>query len=178
MAFALWLTGLPASGKSSIARVLASSLEQHGFPFEVLESDEARRFLTPTPTYEGGERDLFYRALVFCGVRLYRHGVSVVFDATANRRVYRDLARQEVGSLVEVFVECPLDVCMRRDKKGTYEKGRAGVSSSVPGLGDPYEPPLSPDLRIDSASGSPEQGASRIMALLRGRGLVARPSVR
>lgn len=178
MAFALWLTGLPASGKSSIARALASSLEQQRLAFEVLESDDVRRFLTPTPTYERGERDLFYRALVFCGGRLVRHDVSVVFDATANRRVYRELARQQIGSLVEVFVDCPLDVCMRRDEKGTYEKGRAGVSSSVPGLGEPYEPPLAPDLRIDSASGSPEQSASRIVALLQGRGLIARPSAR
>ncbi|NGZ02857.1 MAG: adenylyl-sulfate kinase, partial [Nitrospira sp. WS238] len=91
--FAVWLTGLPASGKSTLTAALKPQLEQLGYVVEVLESDAVRRMLTPTPTYSTAERDLFYRALAFMGARLVAHGVTVIFDATAHRRAYRDFAR-------------------------------------------------------------------------------------
>ena len=87
LAFAIWITGLPASGKSTIVSALKPQLEGLGLTVEVLESDEVRRVITPRPTYSEAERDLFYRALAFIGQRLVAHGVSVVFDATASRRV-------------------------------------------------------------------------------------------
>ncbi|MEK7800133.1 MAG: adenylyl-sulfate kinase, partial [Nitrospirota bacterium] len=91
-AFAIWLTGLPASGKSTIAAALKPKLEEIG-SVEVLESDVVRRILTPHPTYSVAERDLFYRSLAFIGARLVAHGVTVLFDATGNKRAYRDFAR-------------------------------------------------------------------------------------
>jgi len=81
-AFAVWLTGLPASGKSAIACELRGRLSEAGLTVEILESDEVRRWLTPSPTYRPEERDLFYRALAFSGSRLVAHGVPVIFDAT------------------------------------------------------------------------------------------------
>jgi adenylylsulfate kinase len=117
---------------------------------DVLESDEVRRLLTPQPTYSPEERDLFYRALAFSGQRLVAHGVTVVFDATASRQAYRDLARGMIPRFIEVAVECPIAVCMERDRKGTYQKGVRGESSTVPGLQTPYESPAKPDLRIDT----------------------------
>ena len=131
--FAIWITGLPASGKSTIVSALKPQLEGLGLTVEVLESDEVRRVVTPTPTYSDAERDLFYRALVFTGEKLLAHGVTVVFDATASRRVYRDFARSMIPRLIEVSVECPLATCMERDKKGTYLKGQRGDSLTVPG---------------------------------------------
>jgi len=84
--FAIWLTGLPASGKSSIVARLVPRLESLGSPVEVLESDAVRRMLTPEASYSHEERDLFYRALAFMGSRLVAHGGSVILDATARRR--------------------------------------------------------------------------------------------
>jgi adenylylsulfate kinase-like enzyme len=103
-AFAVWLTGLPASGKSTIVAALIPKLEGLGRPIEVLESDAVRRVLTPSPTYSPMERDLFYRALAFVGARLAAHGVTVVFDATANKRAYRDFARTLIPQFIEVAV--------------------------------------------------------------------------
>ena len=151
-AFAIWITGLPASGKSTIVSALKPQLEAMGLAVEVLESDEVRRVITPTPTYSEAERDLFYRALAFTGQRLVAHGVTVVFDATASRRVYRDFARSVIPRFIEVAVECPLTTCMERDKKGTYRKGQLGESLTVPGLQSPYEAPINPDLRIDTTT--------------------------
>ncbi|TAJ28123.1 MAG: adenylyl-sulfate kinase [Nitrospirae bacterium] len=166
---AIWLTGLPASGKSAIAAALKPKLDALGLRVEVLESDALRQVLTPAPTYSRDERDLFYRALAFFGSRLVAQGVTVIFDATANRRAYRDFARRLISNFIEVAVECPLEVCMERDKKGTYKKGLARESATVPGLQDAYEAPLTPELRIDSTATAPEAAADKILTLLRER---------
>lgn len=166
VAFAIWITGLPASGKSTIVSVLKPQLEGLGLTVEVLESDEVRRVITPTPTYSEAERDLFYRALVFTGEKLLAHGVTVVFDATASRRVYRDVARSVIPRFIEVSVECPLATCMERDKKGTYRKGQSGESLTVPGLQSPYEAPLHPDLTIDTTKVPAKEAAEKIVELV------------
>ena len=176
MSFAVWITGLPASGKSTITSVLRPKIEKMGLPVEVLESDSVRRMLTPTPTYSPEERDLFYRALAVMGSRLVAHGVVVVFDATATRRAYRDFARSLIDRFVEVAVECPLGICMARDRKGTYAKGMAGHSMTVPGLQDPYEAPISPDLRIDSIRTPASEAADSIIAMLADKRLILPPT--
>jgi adenylylsulfate kinase len=167
--FAIWITGLPASGKSTIVSALEPLLEGLGLTVEVLESDEVRRVITPIPTYSEAERDLFYRALAFTGQKLVAHGVTVVFDATASRRVYRDFARSVIPRFIEISVECPLTTCMERDKKGTYKKGQQGKSLTVPGLQSPYEAPIDPDLRIDSTATSSGDAAGQILVLAKAR---------
>ena len=169
LAFAMWVTGLPASGKSTIVSALKPQLEGLGLTVEVLESDEVRRVLTPTPIYSEAERDLFYRALAFTGQKLVAHGVTVVFDATASRRVYRDFAKSVIARFIEVSVECPLATCMERDRKGTYRKGQRGESLTVPGLQSPYEAPISPDLRIDSTITPSGDAANQIVDLVKAK---------
>lgn len=169
-AFAVWLTGLPASGKSAIARELKAMLEATGVTVEVLESDALRGLLTPQPTYSTEERELFYRALAFFGSRLVAHGVPVIFDATANRREYRDLARGLIPHFLEVAVMCPLEVCQQRDYKGTYRKATEGKSTTVPGLQEQYESPLHPEVTIETAQLGPQDAAIRIMDALQVRG--------
>jgi len=172
-AFAVWLTGLPASGKSTIACALQAGLKAAGLEPEVLESDAVRKAITPEPTYFREERDLFYRALAFCGGRLAAHGVPVIIDATANRREYRDLARTLIPHFLEVAVMCPLEVCQQRDRKGTYRKAVEGKSTTVPGLQESYDPPLNPEVVVDTSLLSPEAGAARIIEALYERGYLA-----
>ena len=166
---AIWLTGLPASGKSTIVAALKPQLEGIGCVVEVLESDAVRQVLTPTPTYSHAERDLFYRALAFMGARLAAHGVTVIFDATANKRAYRDFARSLIPKFIEVAVDCPLDLAMQRDYKGTYRRGQRGESSTVPGLQDPYEAPLNPEVRIDTTKVTASEAAEMIVKLVNER---------
>jgi adenylylsulfate kinase len=169
LAFAIWITGLPASGKSTIVTALKPKLEGLGLTVEVLESDEVRRVITPIPTYSEAERDLFYRALAFIGQKLVAHGVTVVFDATASRRIYRDFARSVIPRFIEVALECPLTTCMERDRKGTYRKGQRGESLTVPGLQSPYEAPIKPDLRIDTTSTPSGAAAGQIVDLVKAK---------
>ena len=164
---AIWITGLPASGKSTIARALKPQLEASGLTVEVLESDEVRRVLTPEATYSQAERALLYRALALMGAKLVAHGVTVIFDATATKRVYRDFARNLIPRFIEVAVECPLETCMQRDYKGTYQRGQRSESSTVPGLQEPYEAPLHPALTVDTTKMLVNEAVQNIVALVR-----------
>ena len=169
-AFAVWITGLPASGKSMIAEVLAQRLAALHFDVAVLESDALRTILTPRPTYTAEERDTFYRAMTFIGTLLVTHGVPVIFDATANRRQYREEARTTIARFVEVFVDCPLAVCVQRDPKGIYRRARGAAAATVPGLQVPYEPPLSAELVVRGDRDSPEVAADQIIRVLTTKG--------
>lgn len=171
-AFAVWLTGLPASGKSAIARALLGLLQARGIDPAVLESDALRLLLTPRPRYDEAERDLFYAAMAHLGAFLVGRGVPVIFDATANRRAYRAAARERIERFAEVFVDCPLEVCERRDPKGLYRSARQGGATSLPGAQAGYEPPERPELEVRSDVVSAEEAARRIVALCESRGWI------
>lgn len=147
--FAVWITGLPASGKSTLAAALKGELAQRGVQAAVLESDELRRILTPKPRYDEEERDAFYGAMLHLGLLLLRQGVPVIFDATANLRRYRDRARELIPRFFEVYVDTPLDVCRARDPKGLYR----AAPGSLPGLQAPYEPPPRPEFTSRDSAG-------------------------
>jgi len=166
-AFAVWMTGLPSSGKSTLSTALAAQLASRGLDVAVLESDALRRMFTPHPLYSQEERDVFYQSLAYVGWLLVQHGVPVIFDATANRRFYRERARQWIPHFLEVYVDCPLPECMRRDSKGIYKRARDGGVSSVPGLQTPYEPPEQPDVVIFGDREDPEVAVKRILDKLR-----------
>ena len=168
--FAVWLTGLPASGKSTLADSLRRELTGRGVNVAVLESDALRRILTPNPEYGDTERDAFYAGMAYIGSLLTRHGVSVIFDATANRRAYRERARRRISRFLEVYVDCPLAVCESRDPKGIYRRGREGKAPNVPGIRAAYEPPPSPDLVVRGDAETPAEAARRIVALLEEKG--------
>jgi adenylylsulfate kinase len=166
-AFAIWITGLPASGKSTIVAALVKQLRNLKIDVTILESDAMRKIFSANPQYDDQERDYFYSSLAFIGRVLTEHGISVIFDATANRRSYRDRARHQIPQLIEVFVDCPLDVCIRRDPKGIYRRAQQGEAQHVPGLQTRYEPPLNPAIVIRGDQEDPEDAARRILELLR-----------
>ena len=147
-AFAVWITGLPASGKSTLAAALKAQLTTRGVDVALLESDELRKVFTPEPHYDEKERDAFYRQMVYVGVLLTRHGVPVIFDATANRRVYREMARRQIPRFLEIHVDTPLEMCVARDPKGIYRRARGSEANTVPGMQAEYEAPEHPDVII------------------------------
>ncbi|MBI4457235.1 MAG: adenylyl-sulfate kinase [Acidobacteria bacterium] len=168
--FAIWITGLPASGKSTLTKALVRELSCRETAPEVLESDALRQILTPHPTYSEGEREILYGAMAYVGELLTKHGISVIFDATANRRVYRDRARQRITRFIEVFVECPLNICMARDPKGIYRKAEVGEATMIPGLQAAYEPPENPEVVVSGEWEDPARAARRVVEKLREQG--------
>jgi len=173
-AFAVWLTGLPASGKSTVARALAAELAGMGIRAAVLESDAIRREITPNAAYGEAERDAFYATVAYLARTLVLHGVPVIVDATANRRVYRDRAREAIPRFLEVHVRCPLAVCRARDPKGIYRRGTEGTAQYVPGVSAPYEPPLMPEVVVDGERDDPAVAARHIVSALEKKGILPR----
>lgn len=165
-AFAIWVTGLPASGKSTLVGCLKAQLAARGIDVAVLESDVVRKILTPQARYDDEERELFYWQMTLVGTLLTEHGVPVIFDATANRRAYRDAARKQIPQFLEVYVDSPLETCMARDPKGIYRKAQEGSAHTVPGIQAAYEPPENPDIVIRGDLESREAAASRVIAKL------------
>ncbi len=174
MSWAIWITGLPGSGKSVLARAAAAELSAQGEPVRVLELDEIRKTLTPSPTYADAERDVVYRALAYMAVLLSEAGVPVIIDATAHRRAWRDLARAAIPRFAEVQLVCPPEVCRERERtrppghapRGIYARaGRPGAT--VPGVDVPYEPALLPELVIGTARERVPEAVARIVALAR-----------
>ena len=173
-AFAVWLTGLPASGKSTVARALSAELAGKGIRATVLESDAVRREISPKPGYDDAERDAFYATLAYIARMLVLHGVPVIVDATANRRGYRDRAREAIQRFLEVHVRCPLAVCQARDPKGIYRRGAERTAKNVPGVSAPYEPPLMPEVVVDGETDDPAVAARHIVSALEKKGFVPR----
>jgi adenylylsulfate kinase len=167
VSFAVWLTGLSGSGKSAIARALLEQLHARGTDAAVLESDVMRAQLTPFARYDDQDRNSFYAMLGGIGALLVKQGKPVVFDATANRRAYRDAARKDIARFAEVYVDTPLEVCAARDTKGLY---RSGKTATLPGVQVPYEPPVAAELVVRGDRGTPHQAASDIVGLLEKRG--------
>jgi len=170
--FGIWITGLPASGKSTLTAALKDKLRARGVDVAVLESDVLRKTFTPNPRYDEEERNTFYQQIADAGTLLTQQGVPVIFDATANRRSYRDRARKQIPHFLEIFVDCPLATCMARDPKGIYRHAQGSTTATVPGLQTAYEPPESPDLVVDCEDEGLEAAAQRVVALLVEKGYI------
>ncbi len=143
---AVWVTGLPRAGKTTLARGLEAELRQRGHRVEVLDGDEVRERLTKGLGFSKEDRDENIRRIAFVAQLLVRNGVITIVSAISPYRAIRDEARSEIRRFVEVYAKCPVEECMKRDYKGHYEKALRGEISNFTGVSDPYEPPLSPEV--------------------------------
>lgn len=167
MAFAVWFTGLPGSGKTVIASRTAAILRNEGIDVKILQLDEIRKVLTPNPKYTDDEREIVYASLSYMAKLVVECDMNVFIDATANKRKYRDAARRLIPQFGEVYIRCPLEVCMEREAhrkaifspKGIYEKS-AKAGANVPGVNVAYEEPVDPIIIIDSDKTKPDTSAN------------------
>lgn len=180
--WAIWITGLPGSGKTTLARAAAAALETRGIAARVLELDEIRKVITPEPTYTDAERELVYRALACMAKLLTEAGVPVIIDATAHRRAWRALARRLIPAFAEVQLLCPLEVCREREAVRHAQHAPTQIyahggqpGATVPGVDVPYEPAIAPELELRTHEAAPETAVREVVALAERLG--ARPSV-
>ena len=183
--WAIWITGLPGSGKSTIAKGVVKRLEKQNVKVEYLRMDEVREILAPAKKYTEEERDYTYRSLALVGKYLTQNGINVIADATAYKKFWRDLARELIPNFAEIYVRCPLKICVERESQRKdnlvmhelYKKAmrRRDIGEHVDGLGEvvgidvPYEEPEEPELIVDSDKLKPEESSDKVFELIKNK---------
>jgi len=171
--FTLWLTGLSGSGKTAIAKLVAQELRDRGLKVERLDGDIVRQSLTRDLGFSKEDRDKNIERVTFVAKLLTRNGVAVLCSFISPYRERRAKSRQEIGEFIEVYVECSVEECARRDVKGLYEKAFAGEIENFTGVSDPYEEPENPEIVCHTAQETVEESAAKLIAYLEEQGYIS-----
>ena len=169
--FVVWFTGLPGSGKSTIANGVAEELRKEGYRVEVLDGDWIRKTINPDAGFTREQRRIHLRRVAWIARLLARNGVVVLCSFVSPyrevRAEIRSIVEEEGIPFIEVFVKCSLEECIRRDPKGLYKKALRGEIQHFTGISDPYEEPENPDIVIDTEHDSIEMNIKKVLAKLR-----------
>jgi len=168
----LWFTGLSGAGKSTIANIVVADLEARGRQVELLDGDEIREHLSKGLGFSKADRDVNIRRIGWVASVLARNGVVSVTAAISPYRDVRDEIRTSIANFVEIHVATSLEDCETRDVKGLYAKARTGEIPEFTGVSDPYEPPLHPEITLETAGHTPEESAAEVVTWLEGHGLL------
>jgi adenylyl-sulfate kinase len=153
----VWFTGLPCSGKTTVADLVAEELRRRDLRVERLDGDIVRQSLTRDLGFSKEDRDKNIERVTFVAKLLSRNGVAVLVSFVSPYIAARDNARKETTNFVEVFVDCPVEVCERRDVKGMYKKAKAGEIKDFTGVDDPYEAPPHPEIVLKVDQTTPQE---------------------
>jgi adenylyl-sulfate kinase len=171
--FTLWFTGLSGAGKSTISERVFERLRESGAKVELLDGDVVRTHLSKGLGFSREDRDTNVRRIGFVCELLSRNGAIAIAAAISPYREVRDEIRRRIDNFVEVYVQCPIEVLAERDVKGLYRKALAGEIDSFTGVSDPYEPPLHPEVTVDSSRESLDESVGKVWTKLRDMGLIA-----
>ena len=169
----VWFTGLPGSGKTTIASGVAERLREAGYRVELIDGDWARKTISLGAGYTREERRIHLHRIAWVARLLARNGVVVLCSFVSPykdvRRMIRSIVEEEAPFL-EVYVKCSVEEAIRRDPKGLYAKALRGEIKHMTGIDDPYEPPENPDLVVDTEKDSVETNVDKVVGLLKTRG--------
>jgi len=168
----VWFTGLSASGKSTVALLVDKHLTERGHCCCILDGDNIRQGLNSDLGFNPEDRNENIRRIGEVSKLFCANGIICLTAFISPYRVDRDHNREihESGDFIEVHLDCPLDVCEQRDPRGLYAKARSGAISEFTGISAPYEPPLSPELRLRTDRESPDESALRVVDYLANKG--------
>jgi len=161
----LWFTGLSGAGKSTLARSVQAELEKRGRTTMLLDGDEVRA-LSPGLGYSREDRAAQAARVAARCVDLARSEIIALASLISPYRADRDAARATIGSFMEIYVRCPLSALIQRDARGLYRRALAGEIEHFTGISDPYEPPLHPELIVETSATPPEQSAAEVIAFV------------
>jgi len=170
----LWFTGLSSSGKSTVATAVEAALFERGCHTYVLDGDNIRHGLNKDLGFSPEDRHENIRRIGEVAHLFADAGViamtAFISPYAADRQMVREINAKT--GFIEVYCECPLDVCEQRDPKGLYKKARAGEIKNFTGVNDPYEPPLKPEAVLKAAELRPEACVAQLLAYLRQHGIL------
>jgi adenylylsulfate kinase len=161
--FTIWFTGLPCCGKTTIADQVAVILKKRNYLVERLDGDLIRQNLSSDLSFSKKDRDENIRRATFLAKMLSRNNVVVLASFVSPYRKQRKRARKEIKNFVEVYVRCPVKICMKRDVKGMYRKALEGKITHFTGVDDPYEEPEDPELIVDTDIESVEESVDKVL---------------
>lgn len=156
-ASAIWITGLPASGKTTIAALLKEYLKKQNMPVIILDGDEIRKTISKDLGFSPEDRKEHNRRVIEIARLLVQNDIITIIPLISPYRETRDLARQKIPNFIEVYVMASLDTCIKRDPKGLYKKAQAGEITNLTGLQSTYEEPLNPEIILDTEKYSPQE---------------------
>jgi adenylyl-sulfate kinase len=168
----LWFTGLSGAGKSTLSNRVAEELRRRGMNVEILDGDEVRTNLSKGLGFSKEDRDTNIKRIGYVCNLLSRNGVVAISAAISPYREARDYNRAQIGSFVEIYVRCSIEELTRRDVKGLYKKALAGELPNFTGVSDPYEPPLNPEITVDSERQTVEESLRAILDYLEQHGWI------
>ena len=162
----IWFTGLPSSGKSTLARILERRFRQGGLKCELLDGDVVRTNLSKGLGFSREDRDTNIKRIGFVAHLLTRNDVIAIASAISPYREVRDYCRRLIGNFVEVYVKCSIEECEKRDVKGLFKKARSGEIKGFTGVDDPYEEPLHAEVICETEKESAEESADKVIRKL------------
>src|SRR5690348_7795835 len=154
---AIWITGIPGSGKTTISNLLKDYLQKKNIPVIILDGDEIRKTVSKDLGFSPQDRKEHNRRVIEIAKLLVKNNFTVIVPLISPYRETRDLARKEIPNFVEVYVKASLDTCIKRDPKGLYKKAKNGEITNLTGLQSPYEEPQNPEVILDTEKNSPKQ---------------------
>ncbi len=176
--FTLWFTGLPSSGKSTIAKEVENELRRRGLQVENLDADGLRKNLHPDLGFTKEERGINNRRIGFISKLLTKNNIATIVAAVSPFKEYRQVAREmveEEGQFYQIYVECPVEVCKERDPKGLYEKAEEGIIPNFTGISHPFEEPKigEYDLKVNTEELDPDSATEKVVQFLSDTGIFA-----
>ncbi len=171
--FVLWFTGLPCSGKTTVADLVAKKLNERKMKVERLDGDIVRKSLTRDLGFSKEDRDKNIERVTFVAMMLSRNGVAVLPAFVSPYIGARENARKETTNFIEVYVKCSVEECEKRDIKGMYKKAREGIIKEFTGVDDPYEEPPNPEIIIESDKETVEESVENVLKYLDENGYLA-----
>jgi len=163
----IWLTGIPGSGKTTLALELKKFYDQKGLPIDILDGDEIRKTLSKDLGFSPEDRKEHNRRVIFVAKILAKNGVTTIIPLISPYRETREFARKEIPNFIEVWVKASVDECKKRDPKGLYKKAMAGEIKNLTGLQAPYEEPQNAELVLDTEKHTVEESAELVISTVK-----------
>jgi adenylyl-sulfate kinase len=165
-AVVIWLTGLSGAGKTTIGKALEEELLKRGAQVEFLDGDDLRRTISSELGFSNEDRETHAKRVSYLSHLLSRNGIITIVALISPFRSSRHYARNLVGNFVEVWVQCSIDTCQRRDPKGLYKKAQEGKINNMTGIQAPYEAPVDPEVIVNTEEIKPQECAAKIISFL------------